>query len=46
MLKSYIEQIFTKYDIDRSGTLDSQEMTLFFNDLFKSLSINIIVNEA
>ena len=24
MLKSYIDQIFDKYDTDRSGTLDEQ----------------------
>lgn len=45
MLKSYIDQIFDKYDVDKSGTLDQQEMTKFFNDLFKSLNINVSVNE-
>ena len=45
MLKSYIDQIFSKYDTDNSGTLDSTEMTSFFNDLFRSLSMNINVNE-
>lgn len=45
MLKTYIDQIFDKYDADRSGTLDEQEMTLFFNDLFKSLGMNISVTE-
>ena len=44
MLKSYIDQIFGKYDLDNSGTLDSKEMTLFFNDLFKSLNMPITVN--
>lgn len=43
MLKSYIEQIFNKYDKDNSGTLDVQEMTFFFNDLFRSLNINLTV---
>lgn len=43
MLQSYIDQIFDKYDTDKSGALDSKEMTSFFNDLFKSLNINIIV---
>jgi Ca2+-binding EF-hand superfamily protein len=46
MLKTYIDQIFNRYDTDKNGTLDSQEMTVFFNDLFKSLNINIIVTEA
>ena len=45
MLKSYIDQIFDKYDTDRSGTLDEQEMTYFFNDLFKSLGMNVTVTE-
>lgn len=46
MLKTYIDQIFDKYDTDRSGTLDEKEMTFFFNDLFKSLGMNINVTEA
>ena len=45
MLKSYIDNIFDKYDTDRSGTLDEKEMTFFFNDLFKSLGMNVTVNE-
>jgi hypothetical protein len=45
MLKSYIDQIFDKYDADKSGALDQKEMTNFFNDLFKSLGMNITVNE-
>ena len=46
MLKSYIDQVFDKYDADKSGTLDQKEMTNFFNELFKSLNINMIVNET
>ena len=45
MLKAYIDSIFSKYDKDNSGTLDSQEMTLFFNDLFKSMGLNTTVTE-
>lgn len=44
MLKTYIDKIFDKYDTDSSGTLDEDEMTFFFNDLFKSLNMNIVVN--
>ena len=40
MLKTYINNIFSRYDTDNSGTLDSHEMTFFFNDLFKALNIN------
>ena len=45
MLKTYIETIFNKYDTDRSGTLDEDEMTNFFNDLFQSLGIQVTVNK-
>lgn len=45
MLKSYIDKIFDKYDTDGNGTLDEQEMTFFFNDLFKSLGINTTVTQ-
>lgn len=43
VLKNYIDQVFKKYDADNSGTLDPQEMTYFFNDLFKSLNIPKVV---
>ena len=33
-LQQYIDQIFYKYDQDRSGTLDAQELSMFFNDIF------------
>lgn len=46
MLKSYIESVFNKYDTDKNGALDIQEMTLFFNDLFRNLGINTVVTEA
>jgi Ca2+-binding EF-hand superfamily protein len=45
MLQSYIDKIFDKYDADRSGSLDEQEMTFFFNDLFQSLNMNITINK-
>jgi len=31
MLMAYIDKIFDKYDYDKSGTLDQNEMTDFFN---------------
>jgi len=31
MLKAYVDKIFNKYDTDKSGTLDRQELTVFFN---------------
>jgi Ca2+-binding EF-hand superfamily protein len=42
---NYIETVFNKYDTDRTGTLDVKEMTMFFNELFRSLNINTIVTE-
>jgi hypothetical protein len=39
ILKTYIDKVFDKYDTDKSGALDSQELTVFFNDLFKTLNI-------
>lgn len=39
ILKSYIEQIFTRYDSNTTGTLNPNETASFFNDLFRSLNI-------
>jgi hypothetical protein len=33
-LRSYIDQVFQKYDRDYSGSLDPNELYLFFNDIF------------
>lgn len=44
ILKTYIDKVFDKYDTDKSGALDSQELTVFFNDLFKTLNIPNQVN--
>ena len=46
MLKAYIDFIFNKYDKDNSETLDSEEMTIYFNDLFRCIGINRIVTES
>lgn len=45
MLKSYIDKIFDKYDTDKSGTLDEEELTYFFNDLFQELGIGTNVTK-
>lgn len=34
VLRNYIDQIFTKYDRDRSLTLEVNELANFFNDVF------------
>ncbi len=36
-LQQFIDQVFSKYDRDRSGTLDSNELTNFFNDVFSQM---------
>jgi hypothetical protein len=41
ILKSYIEQIFNRYDTNTAGRLNPTQMTSFFNDLFRSLEINV-----
>ena len=46
MLRNYIETVFAKYDSDKNGVLDVQEMTQFFNDLFVNLKIDTVVTEA
>lgn len=43
ILKSYIEQIFGRYDTQKEGTLGPNDITNFFNDLFKSLNINMVL---
>ena len=43
ILKSYIEQIFSRYDANSLGTLNPAEMTNFFNDLFRSLNIPLVL---
>ena len=45
MLRAYIDKIFDKYDTDQSGTLDEDELTFFFNDLFRELGIGMSVNK-
>jgi hypothetical protein len=43
ILKSYIEQIFNRYDTQKQGILGPEDITKFFNDLFKSLSISMVL---
>lgn len=45
MLRSYINEVFINYDKDQSGTLDPNQMTNFFNDLFKSLGIPMVITQ-
>ena len=36
-LRQFIQQVFQKYDRDRSGSLDPNELTSFFNDVFSQM---------
>lgn len=44
-LKAYIDKVFNDYDVDRSGGLDEDELTMFFNDLYKILNIQQVVTK-
>ena len=37
-IRNYIEHVFNRYDRDRSGTLTSNELVFFFNDLFQTMN--------
>jgi Ca2+-binding EF-hand superfamily protein len=43
-LRSYINQIFARYDRDKSGSLDASELAGFFNDLFQMMGYSMKVN--
>ena len=44
-LRQAIESIFSKYDVDKSGTLEGNEIFNLINDAFKSLGRNRQVKE-
>ena len=44
-LRQAIDAIFNKYDVDRSGTLEENEIFSLINDAFKSLGRNREVTE-
>ena len=43
-LQQYIDQVFSRYDRDYSGTLDPNELHLFFNDIFALTGSNYRIN--
>jgi Ca2+-binding EF-hand superfamily protein len=45
MLRQYIDQIFNKYDRDRSGTIETIELENFFNDVFASVGDSRRINQ-
>lgn len=45
-LRVYIDEIFDRYDADRSGNLDAQELANFFNDLFRTIGNPTVITQA
>lgn len=43
-LKNYIDQVFMRYDRDRSGTLEPNELAGFFNDLYAMMGSPMRIN--
>ena len=43
-LQQFIEQVFNRYDRDRTGTLDSNELAAFFNDVFAQMGQSTRLN--
>ena len=46
VLRSYIDEVFSVYDSNKSGTLNPNEITGFFNALFSSLGVNVTLQPA
>ncbi len=40
---AYINEIFAKYDKDRSGGLDALELANFFSDLYRSMGYSVVI---
>lgn len=45
VLTNYVDQVFSKYDRDNSGTLNPTELTNFFNDVFQLMGNPTRINE-
>ncbi len=43
VLKSYINQIYSRYDTNSTNSLNPTEVTGFFNDLFRSLNLQMVL---
>ena len=44
-LRAYIDQVFTVFDRDRSGTLDPMELGNFFNEVFSRIGWPMRINQ-
>ena len=45
-LRQFIETVFNKYDYDRTGQLNAQELASFFNDVYAGLGQPTRLNQA
>ena len=45
MLRSYVNEVFISYDTHNTGTLDPAQLTQFFNELFKSLNVQMTITQ-
>lgn len=45
-LREYIEQIFDKYDEQKTGTINIQQLCLFFNDIFQSIGVQLTISPS
>lgn len=43
-LMQYIDQVFQRYDRDRSGGLDAAELASFFADLYRMMGFNVQIS--
>jgi|JI7StandDraft_1071085.scaffolds.fasta_scaffold393928_2 Ca2+-binding EF-hand superfamily protein len=40
LLRTYVDEVFMTYDRDRSGSLETNELAHFFNDVFEKMNSN------
>ena len=45
VLRLYIEEIFNCYDTGRTGSLNSNNITNFFNELFRSVDVPLVLTQ-
>jgi hypothetical protein len=45
-LRQYVEQLFEKYDTNRSGTLDLNEVHLLFNEVLVHYGLGIVLSQG
>ena len=43
VLRLYIEEIYNNYDSEKTGSLNSHNITNFFNELFRSVDVPLVL---